>query len=231
MNTKIDQEFYDHSSYYDRKLSTFANRKSKFQQYRIRKVLEIYTPKRTEKVLDLGCGWGTFSFTLAPRTKQVVGLDFSRKSIAICKKLLKQTGYKNVRFVCGDAQKTGLQSATFDVVIAADLFEHLYPDQTERVLKECHRLLKKGGKLVIWTPHRGHVLEILKNHDILLARDVSHVDYKSMGRLLTRLKRHGFRILKYYYAESHVPILSIIEKALLGVIPLLRRRIAILASV
>ena len=84
---------------------------------------------------------------------------------------------------------------------------------------------------MIWTPHRGHILEILKNHDILLARDVSHVDYKSMDRLLTSLKRHGFRILKHYYAESHVPVLSVIEKALLGVIPLLRRRIAILASV
>ena len=125
MNTKIDQEFYDHSSYYDRKLSTFTNRKSRFQQYRIRKVLEIYTPKRTEKVLDLGCGWGTFSFALAPCTKQVVGLDFSKKSIALCKKLLKRMSYKNVRFLCKDAQKTGLPAKTFDVIIAADLFEHL----------------------------------------------------------------------------------------------------------
>lgn len=230
MNKRIDQQFYDNSLYFDRRLATFADRKSRFQQYRIRKVLEIHTPKATDTVLDLGCGWGTFSFAIAGLCRQVVGLDFSKKSIAICKKLLAKTKQKNIRFVRANAEATKLPSRSFDVIIAADLFEHLYPDQTERVLDECHRLLKRGGKIAIWTPHRGHILEILKNHDIILARDVSHVDYKSMDRLLTGLTRRGFRIVKNYYAESHVPVLSVIERVLLGVIPMFRRRIAILAS-
>jgi len=81
---------------------------------------------------------------------------------------------------------------------------------------------------VTWTPHRGHILEILKNHDILLKRDISHVDYKSMRDMKELLTGAGFRIERAYYAESHLPGLRVVERALQTVIPLLRRRIAVL---
>ena len=72
-------------------------------------------------------------------------------------------------------------------------------------------------------------MEILKNHDIILKRDVSHVDYKSLDRLKTLLDEAGFLVEKAYYAESHVPGLRDLEKAFLEWVPLLRRRIAVLA--
>ncbi len=227
---KIDQSFYDGTSYFTRKLNIFEDLNNPFQTYRIRNVLRIYTPKKNERVLDLGCGWGTFSFAVAPLVKSVTGVDFSKKSIALCNKKLRERKLKNVRFVCADAQHTGLPARSFDAIISADLFEHLYPDQSSNTMKECARLLTRGGKLAIWTPHRGHFLEILKNHDIILKRDISHVDYKSMDRLVRSLARQGFRILKAYYVESHLPILSLMERMLLPVIPFFRRRIAILAE-
>ena len=82
-----------------------------------------------------------------------------------------------------DARSTGLEPGSFDVVVAADLFEHLYPEDSAAVVTEAFRVLAPGGRFAIWTPSRSHVFEILKNHDILLKRDVSHVDYKSMKRL------------------------------------------------
>ena len=108
--------------------------------------------------------------------------------------------------------------------------EHLYPEISEKVLDECRKLLKKEGKLVIWTPNRGHILEILKNNNIILKRDVSHVDYKSMDNLLTSLHKRDFSVRKSYYAESHIPVFRILERLLIPVLPLLRRRIAILAE-
>lgn len=226
----IDESFYNNTSYFSKLSKILDNLEHPLQKYRIRKVLGFYTPKKNERVLDLGCGWGTFSFVLAPMCKSVTGLDFSKKSIELCKQKLCKTKLKNVRFVCADAQKTGLSARSFDFIISADLFEHLYPDQGVNVIAECRRLLVHGGRLIIWTPHRGHFLEHLKNNNIILKKDVSHVDYKSMDVLAKTLKQQDFRILKAYYSESHLPVLRFIERLLLPFIPLFRRRLGVLAQ-
>jgi SAM-dependent methyltransferase len=130
--------------------------------------------------------------------------------------------------VCADAGDTGLRGASFDLVIAADLFEHLYPDDSERVAREAYRLLVPGGRFTTWTPHRGHILEVLKNRDIILRRDPTHVDYKSMDAMKRLLSDAGFAIERAYYAESHLPLVRVAERLLQGAVPLLRRRIAVL---
>ena len=151
------KKYYDESDYFDAKITTYTDLLAgQFQKYRVSKVLRIYSPKKEESVLDLGCAMGTFCFALAPLCKQITGVDYSKKAVELCSRLLTTSPYSNIGFVCADARSTTLQSESYDVIICADLFEHLYPDVTEKVLDECKRLLKKGGKLVIWTPHRGH---------------------------------------------------------------------------
>lgn len=227
---KIDQTYYDNTSYFSDLSETLDNLEHPIQKLRIKKILELYKPKKSERVLDLGCGWGTFSFVLAPLCKNVIGVDFSKKSIEHSRQKLHKIKLKNLRFMQADAQKTGLPASSFNYIIGADLFEHLYPDQSVKVIAECRRLLVKDGRLVIWTPHRGHLLEHLKNNNIILKKDISHVDYKSMDILIKTLKKNGFRILKTSYYESHLPVLQFIERLFLPYIPLFRRRIGILAQ-
>lgn len=215
------KRYYDESEYFDKKPSKL------FQDYRILNIFHIYRPNKNERILDIGCGWGTISFAISFLCKEVIGLDYSQKSIDNCNALLKDN---NIKFICADAQNTGFDSESFDVIISADLFEHLYPEVYENVLDECNRLLKKKGKLVIWTPNKVHILEILKNKNIILKKDISHVDYKSMDRLLESLTKRNFAIKKAYYVESHIPIINILERLLLRILPLARRRIAILAE-
>ncbi len=224
---RIGQEYYDATTYYEDS-AHLSDPRSRFQRYRIEKVLDVYTPGRDERAVDLGCGWGTFSFALADRVREMVGVDFSEKSVALCERRLEREPHDNLRFVCADAGRTGLEGGAWDVVLAADLFEHLYPDDSMRVVAEAYRLLRPGGRFSVWTPHRGHVLEILKNHEILMKRDVSHVDYKSMGRLTSMMREAGFEIERAYYAESHVPGLRVAERFLQRFVPVLRRRIAVL---
>jgi cyclopropane fatty-acyl-phospholipid synthase-like methyltransferase len=224
----IDRDYYDRSGYFDDSTEHLTDTGSRFQRYRVQKVLEIYRPGPDERVVDMGCGWGTFSFALAPNVREVVGVDFSERSVAICEKRLATYPHPNLRFLCADAGATGLEGGAWDLVLAADLFEHLYPDDSRRVVREAHRLLKPGGRFAVWTPHRGHALEVLKNNNIVLKADPTHVDYKSMARMREMMESAGFAIERAYYAESHLPGVNLVERALQGVVPLLRRRIAVL---
>lgn len=229
MTERIGREYYDSSDYFDGEgAAHITDLESPFQRYRVRMVLAIHPPLATDRVVDLGCGWGTFGFALADRVSEVVGVDFSRKAVEVCERRLAERPAENVRFVCADAGDSGLPGAAFDLAIAADLFEHLYPEDSARVAREAFRLLAPGGRFATWTPNRGHVLEALKSRDILLSRDPSHVDYKSMERMKILLTEAGFDIERAYYAESHVPGLRVLERVLQPVVPFLRRRIAVL---
>lgn len=227
MSERIGKEWYDSTAYFDDP-HHITDYESPFQRYRLAKVLELYRPGAGERVVDVGCGWGTFSFALADTAAQVVGVDFSEKSIALCNRRLEREPKPNLTFLCADGGDTGLEAGAWDLVLAADLFEHLYPEDSVRVVEEAFRLLRPGGRFSVWTPHRGHVLEVLKNNDILLKRDVSHVDYKSMARMTGMMRDAGFEIERSYYAPSHVPGLRVAERLLQGWIPLLRRRVAVL---
>lgn len=224
---RIDAEYYDSATYFEA-APHLVDRQSAFQRYRIRMVTVLADPRPTDRVVDLGCGWGTFEFALAGRVREIVGVDFSRKSIEFCNAELARDPRGNVSFLKADAGDTGLPGSDWDLVVAADLFEHLYPEDSGRVAAEAFRLLRPGGRFAAWTPHRGHLLEILKNNGILLKPDPTHVDYKSMARLLETFRTAGFDIRRAYYAESHLPGLRVAERMLGRWVPFLRRRIAVL---
>ena len=133
------------------------------------------------------------------------------------------------KFVCRDAIDTGLQSESFNVVFCGDLVEHLYPKVYEELLKEIYRILKKDGKLVIYTPNPQHFFEILRRHNIILKKAISHVDYKTMDRLKSSLSKNNFSIRKAFYMESHICGLNKVEKLFMALLPIFRRRNAILA--
>lgn len=225
---RIDREYYEKSEYFDAGTTHLTDLDSPFQRYRVAKVLDIHSPGPGDRVLDLGCGWGTFELALGPRVAEVVGVDFSERSVELCRERVAESGLANVRVTRADAADTGLEGESFDVVVAADLFEHLYPEDSVRVAQEAWRVLRPGGRFVVWTPHRGHLIEILKNRGIVGKPDPTHVDYKSMVRLRELLTGAGFQVERAYWVESHVPGLRAVERAFMRWVPWLRRRIAVL---
>lgn len=226
---RIGREHYDRGEYFEGKGARhLVDPESPFQRYRVAKLMELRAPRPSDRVVDLGSGWGTFCFAWAERAAEVVGVDFSQRAIDFCLRRLAEAPHENLRFVCADAGATELEGGSYDLVVAADLFEHLYPDDSRRVAAEAYRLLAPGGHFAVWTPHRGHVIEALKNRDLVLRRDPTHVDYKSMGDMKRLLSDAGFAIERAYYAESHVPGLRTVERLLQRGVPFLRRRIAVL---
>jgi SAM-dependent methyltransferase len=99
-------------------------------------------PGAERQVLDVGAGAGNMMHHLA-HYGHVIGVDSNPRPIAVAQ----QRGY-DVRL--GDAHNLPFDDACFDLVALLDTVEHC-PDDTA-VLRECFRVTRPGGTLVVTVP-------------------------------------------------------------------------------
>jgi SAM-dependent methyltransferase len=132
-------------------------------------------------------------------------------------------------FVRADAAQLPLRDRSVDVVLAADLTEHLDDVTLARILRETARTLRKDGRLVLYTPDRDHVFERLRDRGVM-RQDPSHIGVRTLAELRAAVEKAGFVVRRTAWLPSHLPLLSLAERWLAPVVPLLRRRIGIVAE-
>jgi len=109
---------------------------------------------KRKKILDVGCGDGTYSYVLSCIGAEVSGQDLDQGRINQANQRAYGLIQKNKgKFVCADASKLRFESNSFDCVFSADFFEHIDLNTKRIVLKEIYRVLRPGGVLVIKTPN------------------------------------------------------------------------------
>ncbi len=146
--TSIEREF---SPYFYRYFNRYFKNPDKFNNYlELCQYLFRVTKARDSAVLDLGCGFGLMATIFGLYgSREVVGYDMNTEKIEIFRRLLlyvdSQTNY--VKPVPGDSSKIEYPDEYFDVVIANETFSHIR--ETEKSIKEVHRVLKVGGKFLL----------------------------------------------------------------------------------
>ena len=124
---------------------------------RVSDVIRVLKPKKNEKILDIGCGWGTYSIECAKRGAIVTGIDYSIKSIECAKKLSGMIlGENKIDFRISNANKLPFADETYDKVVSADLIEHISREDFIMMLAECKRVLKSKGQICIYTPNKAY---------------------------------------------------------------------------
>ena len=114
-----------------------------------------------QQVLDIGSGPGTISIDLARRVRpgRVIGVDASADIVEQAAGLAASAAVDNVEFRVGDAYALDFADASFDVVHAHQVLQHLA--RPVDALREFRRVLRPGGILavrdvdyggVIWSP-------------------------------------------------------------------------------
>ncbi len=167
------------------------------------KLLSQPTPSNCAKlrVLDLGCGNGSFSQLIAQQGYEVVGVDDSESGIQFARH-----SYPNCHFLQASVYDLpyGELENSFDVVISLEVIEHLlYPKELVRAAKKC---LKPDGRLILTTPYHGYLKNLvmavsgkLDQHFTALW-DGGHVKFFSVVTLKTLLELEGFTDIHFEFA-------------------------------
>ena len=114
-----------------------------FQYYYIEPFL-----RKDHRVLDVACGTGYGSNWLKSKVDLVIGVDINETIIMYATKR-----YPGITFIKSNGKTLPFKDYSFDIIVSVETIEHVKDDQL--FLKELHRVLRKGGQLLITTPHIG----------------------------------------------------------------------------
>lgn len=182
---------------------------------RARQALFDVVPLRPgSRVLDIGCGTGTFATMLKQRYPdvEVTGLDPDPKALARARHKA-ETAKVLVGFDQGFADSLDYAAASFDLVFSSFMFHHLEGSDREKTLREVRRVLKPGGSFYLLdfeTSPSGHGLfnlfhssERLRDNTesriLTLMGDAGFFDRK---KITVRPVLFGFGRAGYYQASA-----------------------------
>ena len=146
-------------------------------------------------ILEIGCGNGALWLENMNHIPPHVHITLSDISDGMLRDARNSINDERFSFSCFNAEKIPFEDETFDVVYANHML--FYCDDIDLVLKECHRVLKKGGKLICSTYSKRHMKEITElvqefDKDIVLSSDVL---YERFGL------NNGNEILNRYFGS------------------------------
>jgi len=219
-------DHYDDSYFAD--LADRYRRRNRFARRRIANVFSLLPDVRGRTVLDLGCGMGTFTLEAARRGAHALGIDLVPPALRAAARVAREESVAQASFALGDVAALPARTACADIVLAADLTEHLDDKTFQSLLEESRRALRPGGLLVIYTPESSHLFERLRDSGVM-KQDPSHIGVRSGKQLADAVERSGFQLQKLTYLPSHLPGWNLLERTFAHWVPLLRRRAGVVA--
>ena len=145
-------------------------------------VLDLLQEAGPTRVLEVGCGWGELAVRMRDTLGcEVVAIDQSERMIELARE-------RGVDARVGDVQHLAFGAEEFDAVVAAWMLYHV-PD-LPHALRECARVLRRGGMLVAVTNAASDFEELWT----LVGRDVSE-------RLGTLRSENGEETLREHFQD------------------------------
>ncbi|MCC5903355.1 MAG: methyltransferase domain-containing protein [Halomonas sp.] len=165
-----------------------------------KKLLNLLDPKEHPKVLDIGSGLGGLMRQGAALGLQITGLDITHRFNALNQTLsqltlephsLDQSG-ASLRYITGNASALPFAENTFDAV----LFQHSLMNMPDpnRVIAQCRRVLRPGGRLVMHEVVSGENITELR-FPVPWAATQEHSHLLTMTELTQLLEANGFQLL------------------------------------
>ena len=157
---------------------------------RILTFLRIFTEevKEKKKVIDIGCGPGTYDRILADMGHDVTGTDYSESMIKVA--IEKSKVDSNINYIITDSYSLPFKEASFDVAICIGLLQYITNEAD--AITEIKRILKDEGILILITLNSISIMELYNR----IKRDTSISKLYNPFKLKKLFKTAGFDDIK-----------------------------------
>jgi SAM-dependent methyltransferase len=175
-----------------------------FTEDRYRQIAKML-PHDAKQILDIGCSAGMGGRVLSSlrSTLLIDGLDCVQDRVNAL-----PPAYR--RGICGLSTQIPVDDGSYDVVVAGEFLEHLYPADVDITLCEMQRVLRIGGRLILTTPNPGYIKHRLTGSSVYCSY---HLTQHPPEVLRLRLAMHGFAHIRFYgsgrvskYLGAYFPI-------------------------
>ena len=180
-------------------------------------LLRLWGDRSGREVLDVGCGFATTSQYIQRRANRVVGIESSGEAVVVARQRVQQVIQADLTKL--DEVREALGGRRFDVIIFADVLEHLpWP---LGVLRAYLELLKDGGTVIIslpnvglWSVRLAHLFGAF-NYEETGVLDQTHLRFFTRGTALRLLDAAGLEPVSRTYNPGLVrPFVPLAKKLL-----------------
>lgn len=144
--------------------------------------------RKTNRILDAGCGRGWFLEEAKKRGWEVYGTEFSDKAIEVC-------SAKGINMKHGALSAEMFEENYFDVITSFEVIEHINNPLTD--LKEIHSFLRSGGLFYCTTPNFNSVMRYYLKEKYNVIEYPEHLTYYTKKTLTSAIERFPFRRHKF----------------------------------
>lgn len=138
---------------------------------------------RNGSLLDVGCGAGDWVSKMQDLGWKVRGVDFDAAAVQVARQ-------RGLEVDCGAVEDQRYPAAAFDAVTLNHVIEHV-PDPLATVA-ECRRLLKPGGRLLMFTPNAASLAHGIFGRDWRGLEPPRHLHLFSPDAMRRLLQKAGF---------------------------------------
>lgn len=122
----------------------------RFGQNRRFELIRRHTRLEAARILDVGCGLGLYVRQFRTLSPDVWGTDIDGEKVAEASRSLPNIS-------CAPAEVLPFPDCMFDVLLSHEVLEHV--DDDRQAVCEAYRVLRHGGRLVIFAPNRWYPFE------------------------------------------------------------------------
>jgi len=120
------------------------------QERRLQMILAAAGERLKGRVFDNGCGLGMYLRHLEPKAEMAAGLEYDLPRAIAARRAA-------ARVVCAAGEYLPFPSGMFDLILSHEVIEHVQNDRT--AVSEMVRILRRGGRIVLFAPNRGYPFE------------------------------------------------------------------------
>ena len=144
--------------------------------------------RKTNKIIDVGCGFGAFLIEAKKRGWDCYGTEFEPQSVDYCHSI----GLEKV--IVGDLENKIFEDNEFDIITSFEVIEHLTDIKT--YLSDIKKKLRVGGVFYLTTPNFNSLNRYYERTNWRVIEYPAHLSYFTKSSLNKILTSNGFSVYK-----------------------------------